>query len=184
MYGASEAEPISVLNFEDITEEDIENMKNGEGLLAGKIINEIELKIEELEKTPEKNKILKDNNIEDFSALKGEILVKGENVVNGYLNVQKNPDEKWHRTGDMGYINSNGQLVLLGRVKGRIQLGEKIYYPFAVETAFSFCKILKKSVLTSKNGKLYLLVERNPEYKGNLSENSEIIGLKKKFEIF
>jgi len=175
LYGASEAEPISVLNFEDITEEDIENMKNGDGLLAGKIVNEIELKIEELKKTPEKNKI---------SEIKGEILVRGENVVDGYLNIEKNPDEKWHRTGDMGYINSNGQLVLLGRVKGRIQLGEKIYYPFAVETAFSFCKILKKSVLTSKNGKLYLLVERNPEYKGNLSENSEIIGLKKKFEIF
>ena len=109
---------------------------------------------------------------------------KGENVVNGYLNVQKNPDEKWHRTGDMGYINSNGQLVLLGRVKGRIQIGEKIYYPFAVETAFSFCEILKKSVLTSKNGKLYLLVERNSEYKGNLLENTEIMELKKKFEIF
>ena len=184
LYGASEAEPISVLNFEDITKEDIENMKNGEGLLAGKIVNEIELKIEELEKTPEKNKILKDNNVEDFSALKGEILVKGENVVNGYLNVEKNPDEKWHRTGDMGYINKKDQLILLGRVKGRIQLGEKIYYPFAVETAFSFCKILKKSVLTSKNGKLYLLVERNLEYKGNLSEDSEIIVLKKKFEIF
>ena len=184
LYGASEAEPISVLNFEDITEEDIENMKNGDGLLAGKIVNEIELKIEELEKTSEKNKILKDNNVEDFSALKGEILVKGENVVNGYLNVEKKPNEKWHRTGDMGYINKKGQLILLGRVKGRIQLGEKIYYPFAVETAFSFCKILKKSVLTSKNGKLYLLVERNPEYKGNLSENIEIIKLKKKFEIF
>lgn len=184
LYGASEAEPISVLNFEDITEEDIENMKNGEGLLAGKIVNEIELKIEVLEKTPERNKILKDNNAEDFSALKGEILVKGENVVNGYLNVQKNPDEKWHRTGDMGYINSNGQLVLLGRVKGRIQLGEKIYYPFTVETAFSFCKNLKKSVLTSKNNKLYLFAERNPEFKGNLSEDSEIKELKEKFGIF
>ena len=184
LYGASEAEPISVLNFEDITEKDIENMKNGEGLLAGKIVNEIELKIEELEKTPKKNKILKDNNVENFSALKGEILVKGENVVNGYLNVQKNPDEKWHRTGDMGYINSNGQLVLLGRVKGRIQLGEKIYYPFTVETAFSFCKNLKKSVLTSKNNKLYLFAERNPKFKGNLSEDIEIIRLKKKFEIF
>ena len=175
LYGASEAEPISVLNFEDITEEDIENMKNGDGLLAGKIVNEIELKIEELEKMPKKNKI---------SEIKGEILVRGENVVDGYLNIEKNSDENWHRTGDMGYINKKGQLILLGRVKGRIQLGEKIYYPFAVETAFSFCKILKKSVLTSKNDKLYLLVERNPEYKGNLSENSEIIELKKKFEIF
>lgn len=184
LYGASEAEPISVLNFEDITEEDIENMKNGDGLLAGKIVNEIELKIEELEKTPEKNKILKNNNIEDFSALKGEILVKGENVVNGYLNVEKKPNEKWHRTGDMGYINKKGQLILLGRVKGRIQLGEKIYYPFTVETAFSFCKNLKKSVLTSKNNKLYLFTERNPEFKGNLSEDNEIKGLKEKFGIF
>lgn len=184
LYGASEAEPISVLNFEYITEEDIENMKNGDGLLAGKIVNEIELKIEELEKTSEKNKILKDNNVEDFSALKGEILVKGENVVNGYLNVEKKPNEKWHRTGDMGYINKKGQLILLGRVKGRIQIEENLYYPFTVETAFSFCKNLKKSVLTSKNNKLYLFAERNPGFKGNLSEDSEIKELKEKFGIF
>ena len=175
LYGASEAEPISVLNFEDITEEDIENMKNGDGLLAGKIVNEIELKIEELEKTPEKNKI---------SEIKGEILVRGENVVDGYLNIEKNSDENWHRTGDMGYINKKGQLILLGRVKGRIQIEENIYYPFTVETAFSFCKNVKKSVLTSKNNKLYLIVERNPEFKGNLSEDSEIKELKEKFGIF
>ena len=175
LYGASEAEPISVLNFEDITEEDIENMKNGDGLLAGKIVNEIELKIEELEKTPEKNKI---------SENKGEILVRGENVVDGYLNIEKNSDENWHRTGDMGYINKKGQLILLGRVKGRIQIEENIYYPFTVETAFSFCKNVKKSVLTSKNNKLYLIVERNPEFKGNLSEDSEIKELKEKFGIF
>ena len=175
LYGASEAEPISVLNFEDITEEDIENMKNGEGLLAGKIVNEIELKIEELEKTSEKNKI---------SEIKGEILVRGENVVDGYLNIEKNSDENWHRTGDMGYINKKGQLILLGRVKGRIQIEENIYYPFTVETAFSFCKNLKKSVLTSKNNKLYLFAERKPEFKGNLSEDSEIKELKEKFGIF
>ena len=175
LYGASEAEPISVLNFEDITEEDIENMKNGDGLLAGKIVNEIELKIEELKKTPEKNKI---------SEIKGEILVRGENVVDGYLNIEKNSDENWHRTGDMGYINKKGQLILLGRVKGRIQIEKNIYYPFTVETAFSFCKNLKKSVLTSKNNKLYLFAERNPEYKGNLSEDSEINELKEKFGIF
>ena len=175
LYGASEAEPISVLNFEYITEEDIENMKNGDGLLAGKIVNEIELKIEELEKTSEKNKI---------SEIKGEILVRGENVVDGYLNIEKNSDENWHRTGDMGYINKKGQLILLGRVKGRIQIEENIYYPFTVETAFSFCKNLKKSVLTSKNNKLYLFAERNHEFKGNLSEDREIKELKEKFGIF
>ena len=185
LYGASEAEPISRLNFEDITEDDIKSMKNGDGLLAGKIVEGLELKIEEIHvKELDRNFAEENSNVEINSEVRGEILVKGENVVNGYLNVQKNPDEKWHRTGDMGYINSNGQLVLLGRVKGRIQIGEKIYYPFAVETAFSFCEILKKSVLTSKNEKLYLLVERNSEYKGNLSENIEIMELKKKFGIY
>ena len=185
LYGASEAEPISRLNFKDITEDDIKSMKNGNGLLAGKIVEGLELKIEEIqEKKLDTNFAEENNNPEINPEVRGEIFVKGENVVNGYLNVQKNPNEKWHRTGDMGYINSNGQLVLLGRVKGRIQIGEKIYYPFAVETAFSFCKILKKTVLTSKNGKLYLLVERNSEYRGNLLKNTEILELKKKFEIF
>ena len=184
LYGASEAEPISRLNFENVTEEDIKNMKNGEGLLAGNIVNGIELKIEKIPDKKMNTEFDQNHHLENTPELKGEILVKGENVVNGYLNVQKNPDEKWHRTGDMGYINSKGQLMLLGRVKGKIQIGEKTYYPFAIETAFSFCKVLKKSVLTSKNGKLYLLVERNPDYKGNLSENIEINELKKKFEIF
>ena len=105
-------------------------------------------------------------------------------MVDGYLNIEKNSDENWHRTGDMGYINKKGQLILLGRVKGRIQIEENIYYPFTVETAFSFCKNLKKSVLTSKNNKLYLFAERNPEFKGNLSEDNEIKGLKEKFGIF
>ena len=133
------------------------------------------IKIEKLEKS---------DNVKDSSELKGEILVRGENVVDGYLNVEKNPDENWHRTGDMGYINRKGQLILLGRVKGRIQIEDNIYYPFTVETAFSFCKNLKKSVLTSKDDKLYLFAERNPEFKGDLSEDSEIKELKEKFGIF
>ena len=84
----------------------------------------------------------------------------------------------------MGYINKKGQLILLGRVKGRIQIEENIYYPFTVETAFSFCENLKKSVLTSKDDKLYLFAERNPEFKGDLSEDNEIKELKEKFGIF
>ena len=185
LYGASEAEPISRLNFKDITEDDIKSMKNGNGLLAGKIVEGLELKIEEIqEKKLDTNFAEENNNPEINPEVRGEILVKGENVVNGYLNVQKNPDEKWHRTGDMGYINKKGQLVLLGRVKGRIQIEENIYYPFTVETAFSFCKNLKKSVLTSKDDKLYLFAERNPEFKGYLSEDNEIKELKEKFGIF
>jgi len=43
---------------------------------------------------------------------------------------------------------------------------------------------LKKSVLTSKDDKLYLFAERNPKFKGDLSEDNEIKELKEKFGIF
>ena len=161
LYGMSEAGPISILNFEDIAEEDIENMKKGAGLLVGKTVDEIELKIEE-----------------------NEIFVRGENVINEYTDIQENSKDKWYRTEDMGYIDGKGRLVLLGKVKRQIKIGENVYYPLAIETAFSFCKALKKSVLTFKNDNLCLIVERNPEFKDDLTESKEIMELKEKFGIF
>ena len=161
LYGMSEAGPISILNFEDIAEEDIESMKKGAGLLVGKTVDEIELKIEE-----------------------NEIFVKGENVINEYTDIQENSKDKWYRTEDMGYIDGKGRLVLLGKVKRQIKIGENVYYPLAIETAFSFCKALKKSVLTFKNDNLCLIVERNPEFKDDLTESKEIMELKEKFGIF
>ena len=99
LYGASEAEPISRLNFEDITEDDIKSMKNGDGLLAGKIVEGLELKIEEIHvKELDRNFAEENSNVEINSEVRGEILVKGENVVNGYLKRSKKSwNEKWHR---------------------------------------------------------------------------------------
>jgi len=52
---------------------------------------------------------------------KGEIIIRGGNVMKGYW---KNPEataetivDGWLRTGDMGYIDSDGYLYVLGRTK-------------------------------------------------------------------
>jgi acyl-CoA synthetase (AMP-forming)/AMP-acid ligase II len=61
----------------------------------------------------------------------GEIVIRGDNVTLGYLN---NPDaneksfiQGWFRTGDQGYLDSEGYLFITGRLKEIINRGgEKI----------------------------------------------------------
>jgi acyl-CoA synthetase (AMP-forming)/AMP-acid ligase II len=62
---------------------------------------------------------------------RGEVIIQGPNVVDGYEN---NPQanaasftQGWFRTGDQGYLDADGYLVLTGRIKELINRGgEKI----------------------------------------------------------
>lgn len=62
---------------------------------------------------------------------RGEVVIKGPNVVSGYEN---NPEanatsfvDGWFRTGDQGFLDENGYLTLTGRLKEMINRGgEKI----------------------------------------------------------
>ena len=67
-----------------------------------------ESKNEDLEKKSEAENKKSENKEDKNTGIKGEILVKGENVLKGYLNIPESPDKKWHKTGDTGYINEKG----------------------------------------------------------------------------
>jgi long-chain acyl-CoA synthetase len=73
---------------------------------------------------------------------KGEIVIKGENVMLGYW---KNPEatadairDGWLHTGDLGYMDQDGFLYVLGRFKSLLIAddGEK-YSPEGIEGAFT-----------------------------------------------
>ena len=69
----------------------------------------------------------------------GEICVKGGMVTKGYLNVD-NETAFWgdyFRTGDLGYIRTDGYIVLTGRLKEMINVGGKKVSPFEVEQALT-----------------------------------------------
>lgn len=68
---------------------------------------------------------------------RGEVVVRGGNVVDGYEN---NPEanaaafvEGWFRTGDQGYLDDDGYLVLTGRIKELINRGGEKISPLEID---------------------------------------------------
>ncbi|MFQ3661443.1 MAG: acyl--CoA ligase [Chloroflexaceae bacterium] len=68
---------------------------------------------------------------------KGEVVVRGGNVVDGYEN---NPEanaaafvDGWFRTGDQGYLDDDGYLVLTGRIKELINRGGEKISPLEID---------------------------------------------------
>ena len=119
-YGLSEATPIISAN----------SLGKGRHRFgsSGKVIQPLEIKI------------LDDEGREMPTGVKGEIVIKGENVMAGYW---KNPSataetvkDGWLYSGDMGYMAEDGFLYVLGRFKSLLISadGEK-YSPEGMEEA-------------------------------------------------
>jgi long-chain acyl-CoA synthetase len=87
-------------------------------------------------------KICDDEGIEVPLGDKGEIVIRGENVMKGYWkNEQATADtikEGWLFTGDMGYMDPDGFLYVLGRYKSLLIAddGEK-FSPEGIEESFT-----------------------------------------------
>lgn len=76
---------------------------------------------------------------------RGLILARGENVFSGYLG-EKPTDpfvevegECWFSTGDLGYFDSHGSLILSGRLKRFIKIGGEMISLPAIEEALAEC---------------------------------------------
>ena len=89
----------------------------------------------------------------------GEVLVRGKNVMLGYLDDVEATSEVlkdgWYHTGDIGYIDEDGFLFITGRMKNIIILsnGENIS-PEAVESKLASCEEIKEVIVRGEADRL------------------------------
>ena len=93
------------------------------------------------------------------SGKKGEIVIRGENVMKGYWKNEKATRETirdgWLHTGDMGYMDEDGFLYVLGRFKSLLisDDGEK-YSPEGIEETITYrSKLIDQMMLYNNQNK-------------------------------
>ncbi len=119
---------------------------------AGKVVDTLEVKIDK----------------KDTEGDSGEIMVRGENVMEGYY---KNPEatkeaidkDGWLHTGDLGSVDEDGYIFINGRSKSLIlgPSGENIY-PEEIEARINNQPFVMESLVLSDDNKLVALV--HPDY--------------------
>jgi olefin beta-lactone synthetase len=178
VYGSTEAEPIAHSAWHEVSEADKQAMLNGQGLVTGKPVADISLRI----LNDQWGRAVASSTQENFDALTlpagevGEIVVSGKHVLSGYLNGVGDDETKfdvseslakttmantarWHRTGDAGYLDEEGRLWLLGRCSAKIVDEHGVLYPFAAECAAHQHKGVKRAAAVLHDGKRLLLLE-------------------------
>ncbi|VAX25817.1 Long-chain-fatty-acid--CoA ligase [hydrothermal vent metagenome] len=127
-YGLTETSPILALNRLDNFKDDA----------AGLPLPHVEIKID----SPDHNGV-------------GEILAKGPNVMLGYYKNEEATndvmEDDWFRTGDLGYIDSDGFLHISGRKKNLIlsKSGENVF-PEEIEDLLNRSKYVLECIVYGK----------------------------------
>ncbi|WP_170403582.1 AMP-binding protein [Ruegeria arenilitoris] len=163
VYGSTEAEPIAHLNAREISDGDHRDMAAGRGLLVGRPVSHIKLRIRD-----------------------DEVQVAGDHVNDGYLDPAHSKENKikdgsniWHRTGDAGHLDERGRLWLLGRLGSDVKTPTRRIFPFAVEIAAHQWPGMTNSALMSLNGSPVLCVEGDADNLSNWNRLAQEFGVAK-----
>lgn len=133
-YGLTESSPLISCNNQEL------NMISSVGVVCP----DLELKIDSAEQPSHYENTADNSGLNKFNLfrffypntepVKGEICVRGKNVMLGYFEDSKETKEAidsegWLHTGDVGYLNEQGCLYITGRMKSMIVLtnGKKVF---------------------------------------------------------
>lgn len=145
LYGSTEVEPMAHIEAMDMLKES--KNKDPEiveaGVNVGKLDDGLQYKFIKINKDAVYiNNDNEWNNVEVSKGEVGELIVAGEHVCEKYFNNEeaffraKIRDHKnivWHRTGDLGLLDNEQNLWIVGRVHNAINRNNKWYFPVRAE---------------------------------------------------
>lgn len=181
VYGSTEAEPIATASIADFEEK--EDLIRVGGLCVGEMFHRISLKIIPIESGPIEAENIDSLGLEQGTV--GEIIVAGDHVLRHYWNndaafrqnkIVDAAGRVWHRTGDAGFIGSDGKLYLCGRCNQMIKRDGRWISPFIVEYLLRQMPEVVLGTVFDLNGILTLAIQTNagakaPAFEITLSQN-------------
>ncbi len=147
LFGSTEAEPMAHIEGKEMVHLKTKASEDpdwvDEGVNVGKMAEGLQYRFIKIQKgaiSIQSEETWK--NLEVPQGQVGELIVAGEHVCRNYYNDDKAftrakiLDENkivWHRTGDLGRIDENGYLWIVGRVHNAIQRGNRYEFPVRAE---------------------------------------------------
>lgn len=138
IYTTSQAEPISVLDLDQVSLIDLNKSEHGAGVLVGAQLSGITLSVDPID-----NPIATNN--------MGEIIVSAKHISGGYK-----------RTGDIGYIDEHGRIWLVGRKSKTIC---DTTTSLSLETACAYIEGVSRAACFKIGERSYLYVKLMPGVK-------------------
>tara|TARA_Y100000590_G_scaffold470440_1_gene664970 strand:- start:64642 stop:66438 length:1797 start_codon:yes stop_codon:yes gene_type:complete len=145
LYGSTEVEPMAHIEAKDmIARKDNPDPEwEDEGVNVGKFDDGLAVKYLKINKNPitvSSDMDWKDLEVEDGKP--GEIIVSGEHVCQNYYNneeaffkskIKDHNGIVWHRTGDIGRVDEQGDLWFMGRIHNAINRNGEYFFPVRAE---------------------------------------------------
>lgn len=162
VFGSTEAEPISSLQAQRLAARPL--LENG--LPVGKPDPRAEVKIIPI--TDQPIPACKESELNFCkNGEVGEIIVAGPHVLNNYLNnaeaILRNKiyvgNKVFHRTGDSGFLDEQGDLYLTGRCSGLFKRNQAMVYPFLYEYKLKSLEGLRCGTVLKHNNKMCVVIE-------------------------
>lgn len=168
-YGATEAMPVTCIGSHYLLRQEVQQQtESGGGICIGKPVAALDVQVIRITDEPI---LCWSDELKVRPGEVGEIVVKGKNVTAAYFGkpgatlLAKIPDGEafWHRMGDLGYFDAEGNLWFCGRKTHRVKLADKVLYSVQCESVFNHHPQVHRTAVVGVDDKAVLCVEAEKE---------------------